>query len=618
MDLQPPSRGVSSSCSRCASARLAIPRRASKGRGALKTLRLFCIGLLLVLCQGPSVGAGTAEAEPGAAKYSPFYGSSWAVVIGIDAYEKVPHLNSAVADARAVADLLPSLGFSKDKTFLLLDAQATKAKIESTLYRDLRRMGPDDRLFVYFAGHGETMPIRTGEEGYILPVDADPDALAITALAMNDIRRVAERLPGKHYLFVMDACFSGFAVTRAAAGRALSADFFAAALRESVVEVITAGRKGQESIEDSGHGLFTRRLLDGLRGSADPEGQGFVSAAQLATWITPKVAGDSKGRMTPQYSRLDGEGQFLFIMPGASLHAPADNLSGTFTGMIQGTANGEPYTMPVTVTFVQGGRSLSGTWMTSVGSSGTMEGLVDGLQLRTFKVDQQNPCPATFHGAAAAEANRNVVSGSYDGTDCASKKRIASSFRLVRVSKEEPFDPLDPEDLKNVGYSYFAQGRYDDAADYLDRAARASKRAGNEKTYAVSLLFLGLARAHQGDDSAAVRLLNESIQLQQSLGDEAMQAIAFGVLGLTHMEKGRLEDATKAFEESLRLATKLNDRPNQARALYNLGRVAQRNANTADAVKFFERAMTLSDELTLAEKEQIRQAFEQARTAGPK
>src|SRR5262249_51905632 len=61
--------------------------------------------------------------------------------------------------------------------------------------------------------------------------------------------------------------------------------------------------------------------LDGLRGLADPDGRGIITAAQLAAWIEPRVVRDSKGKMTPQYSKLDGEGQFVFVRPGARLVA---------------------------------------------------------------------------------------------------------------------------------------------------------------------------------------------------------------------------------------------------------------------------------------------------------
>lgn len=242
------------------------------------------------------------------------YANSWALVIGINAYQKVsPRLNYAVADALAVAAALPGLGFPRENTRVLLDAEATRARIETALYRDFSGMGPQDRLLVYFAGHGETAPIRGGEEGYLLPVDGDMDALPLTAIPMDEVKRIGQRLRAKHYLFVLDVCFSGFAITRDTAAARISDEYLASALREPVVQVITAGRKGERAIEEGGHGLFTRRLLDGLPGLADPDGRGIVMAGQLAAWLESRVVRDSNGRMTPQYARLAGEGHFVFV-----------------------------------------------------------------------------------------------------------------------------------------------------------------------------------------------------------------------------------------------------------------------------------------------------------------
>src|SRR5439155_8578906 len=101
-----------------------------------------------------------------------------------------------------------------------------------------------------------------------------------------------------------------------------------------VVQVLTAGRKGERAVEEGGHGLFTRRLLDGLRGLADPHGRGFITAGQLAAWIEPRVVRDSNGRMTPQYGKLDGEGDFVFVRAEPRRPPPASiALSATLEGI---------------------------------------------------------------------------------------------------------------------------------------------------------------------------------------------------------------------------------------------------------------------------------------------
>jgi hypothetical protein len=242
-------------------------------------------------------------------------GAAWALVIGINAYREADHLNYAVTDAQAVAAALPALGFQGMR--VLLDADATKANIERAIYSELKdRMGPQDRLFVFFAGHGITVKLpKGGEEGYLVPVDGDPRQPELTAIPMDEIRTMGKRVSAKHIFFAIDACFSGFAATRDIRVQGPTDMEIASALEEPVVQVLTAGRKGQKAIEDGGHGLFTRRLLEGLSGFADRDQRGFITVTQLAAWLSPRVIRDSGGRQHPQYSALDGEGDFVFLLP---------------------------------------------------------------------------------------------------------------------------------------------------------------------------------------------------------------------------------------------------------------------------------------------------------------
>jgi len=244
------------------------------------------------------------------------YQNSWAVIIGINLYTKAPRLNYAVNDANSVLAQVQKLGFQSDKILLLLDREATKQRIEQILYGTLRRTTPEDRVFVFFAGHGVTSPLpRGGEEGYLLPVDGDPDDLQLTAISMEELSRMARRIPAKHILFAVDACYSGFAITRDANPARVDAIYLEAVTEEPAVQIITAGRKGEPVMEEEGHGLFTRRLIQGVSGLADTDQNGVITGQELATWLESRVVRDSQNRQHPQYSRLDGEGQFIFVVP---------------------------------------------------------------------------------------------------------------------------------------------------------------------------------------------------------------------------------------------------------------------------------------------------------------
>src|SRR5262245_12578369 len=245
------------------------------------------------------------------------YRTSWAVVIGINRYTKAPRLNYAVNDAKSIVAAVQQLGFASDKILLLLDEEATKQRIEQLLYGTLRRTTAEDRVLVFFAGHGLTSSLpRGGDEGFLLPVDGDPEDLPLTAIAMEDLRKIARRIPAKHVLFAVDACYSGFTITRDVSPTKVDAVYLESVTKEPAVQIITAGRKGEQVSEEEGHGLFTRRMLHGLTGPADTDQNGIVTAQELATWLESRVVRDSQDRQHPQYSRLDGEGQFVFVLPG--------------------------------------------------------------------------------------------------------------------------------------------------------------------------------------------------------------------------------------------------------------------------------------------------------------
>ena len=135
-------------------------------------------------------------------------GKSWAVVIGINEYEKVQRLTYAKADAESVADLLRHQGF---QVTTLYDRQATRTAILDELGDKLvDRVGEQDRVLIYFAGHGETKQPKGGRAmGFLLPVEAEPEGLIRTAISMSLIRDLSEQLPAKQVLFLVDVCYGG-------------------------------------------------------------------------------------------------------------------------------------------------------------------------------------------------------------------------------------------------------------------------------------------------------------------------------------------------------------------------------------------------------------------------
>ncbi len=250
--------------------------------------------------------------------YQDRYSGSHALLIGIDAYPPAfPPLSTAVKGVHELADVLQSeLGFKQEQIVTLVDGQATQRAILRALHDPLSRrdkVNPDDRVLIYFAGHGVTFDTAEGEIGCIVPHDAEAGDV-YTTIEMDRLTRLANRIYAKHVLFLIDACFSGFATVREMAPgveRQVS-DLLVRRARQ----VITAGMR-EQTVSDfwgpGGHSLFTGFLLDGLRGAAPMPG-GVLRAFHLAGYLQDQVAQHSQSLQSPQYASLMGSQGGDFIL----------------------------------------------------------------------------------------------------------------------------------------------------------------------------------------------------------------------------------------------------------------------------------------------------------------
>jgi peptidoglycan/xylan/chitin deacetylase (PgdA/CDA1 family)/tetratricopeptide (TPR) repeat protein len=261
---------------------------------------------------------GQTEVTPPPAPASQPYHDSWAAIIGIDDYINWQKLQYATHDALAVRDLLiQKYNFAPDHITTLLNSQATRQNILSLLgdkLADGSKVQHDDRVFVFYAGHGATRKLASGRElGYIIPVDADLTDYEGSAISMTNFQDISEAIPAKHLLFVMDSCYSGLALTRGGGAQA-SQNYLNEISRREARQMFTAGGADQQVADNgpNGHSVFTWTLLQGLDGRADLNGDGVITATELAAYVAPAVSALS--RQTPAFGNLPGSegGDFIF------------------------------------------------------------------------------------------------------------------------------------------------------------------------------------------------------------------------------------------------------------------------------------------------------------------
>ena len=248
------------------------------------------------------------------------YDDSWAVIIGIDKYENLSNLDYAVADAEAVKDMLVSkFDYKEENIKLLLNEEANKANIVNVISDVSLKAGENDRILVFYAGHGETMPLPDGGEmGYLVPIDGRQENLYASAIPMDDLKRLSNMSKAKHMLFLVDACYGGLAaVGTRGLEPAKTPNYLEKITNIKARQIITAGGSDEKVIEkpEWGHSAYTMNLLRALKdGLADTNGDGYITAGELGLYLNEKVTIDSENQQTPQSRRLTShEGEFIFF-----------------------------------------------------------------------------------------------------------------------------------------------------------------------------------------------------------------------------------------------------------------------------------------------------------------
>lgn len=135
--------------------------------------------------------------------------------MGINQYQNASPLSYAVNDAEETRDVqISNLAFPEDGITYLVDSEATKENILRSFMRLTGDdVGLDERIPIFFAGHGDTRTGIRGEVGFLVPYDAEMTDFS-TFIRWDELTRNAELVRAKHMLLVMDACYGGLALTR--------------------------------------------------------------------------------------------------------------------------------------------------------------------------------------------------------------------------------------------------------------------------------------------------------------------------------------------------------------------------------------------------------------------
>ncbi len=265
---------------------------------------------------------------------SSLYGQSHALVIGNSNYTNGwAWLPGVENDVNEVKTALETNGFH-----VLVEHDLTKEQMDKSITEFISQYGQDkdNRLLIYYAGHGHTIrPQWASKEedniGYLVPVDApkpndNQGAFQSKAIEMIDVEKYALRTGSKHLLFLFDACFAGsvFAMNRAAPA---VIDY---KTKMPVRQIISAG-SANETVPDKS--IFCRQFVAAITtADADYNKDGYLTGSELGEFLQTTVVNYSRNSQHPQYGKIRNpnldKGDFVFVLPTGQ---PSGNESTTTT-----------------------------------------------------------------------------------------------------------------------------------------------------------------------------------------------------------------------------------------------------------------------------------------------
>lgn len=236
-------------------------------------------------------GRGTTGAAPKPA------GKTWALIVGVSNYQHVKPLRFAGDDALAFYNYLlsPAGGSVPQANIeLLLNEKATLVQVDLAMGKLIHSVKPNDRVFIYFSGHGDQESKTIAQRGFLLTYDSFSSNYNSTAFAVIYLQDYVATLATKNqaqiFMF-LDACRSGKLAGSEINGVQLAGQQLLTKVANEVK--FMACQADELSLEGyqwgGGRGLFSYHLIRGMQGLADTNDDKTVTLRELERYLEDRV-----------------------------------------------------------------------------------------------------------------------------------------------------------------------------------------------------------------------------------------------------------------------------------------------------------------------------------------
>ncbi len=509
---------------------------------------------------------------------------SYALVIGISKYKNLPpeqQLRFAERDAQAMYSILisPEGGnFRAENVHRLIGPDATLANLKRELEEWLPSVArPEDRVLVYFAGHGFVVDGTP----YLAPYDFEVNDVPGTAYPMEQLGKVfGAKIQAKWKVLLTDSCHSG-AITPEAAARTINRSLLD--LSTSIFS-LTASRDRERSFESEdwggGHGIFTYYVVRGMEGAADENGDGIVTADELAEYVHRNVREATGGRQNPTSERGSFDPNMLLAYVPSRIRAPEPAAPKFGTLIFETNMDGvEVFVDGKSVGVVDRDKPLRLPGLTP--GAHTIKGVKQGYEPDGPREEMVYPGQektVSIKILILRRRNRAAVEAFDKGLEFY-QRGFANNYRKAvrHFLRALEIDPKYSQAALYLGRAYNALYEEDKAREYFEKAIEIDPDYMEARaSFAGMLLDIG-------DVDEAIRQLN--IVVQRRPDDE----MALYLQAQAYRMKGMYKESIDSARRSIQLA------PNNPEAHFWLAESLRLSGHYTQSIQEYEEYLRLSD-----------------------
>jgi tetratricopeptide (TPR) repeat protein len=156
---------------------------------------------------------------------------------------------------------------------------------------------------------------------------------------------------------------------------------------------------------------------------------------------------------------------------------------------------------------------------------------------------------------------------------------------------------LEKTSIGNLGATYRALGRIDDAIRCIERALAIAREIDDSANEGVWLGNLAVCYSDMGQTSHAIKLYEQALAIFREVRDRSSEGSALGGLANCYSDLGRTERAIELYEQALVIARETRSRSSEAAWLGNLGNRYSEMDQTPRAIEFYEQALVIAREI---------------------